>query len=397
MKNKSDKNLFIEISEDFLILTAGSYDEELNFKIIDHVIKKTTGIKAGKIIDLDQSKSDLKDCLNNFEKKLDHEFENANIITGQNDIECINISGYKKLNGNQILSDDIYYILNDLKKKIVETEKEKSIIHLFNTEFTLDKNKIENLPIGLRGNFYCHQLSFFLLSKKTISNFQELLNSCNLNLNKTILKSFVEGIYHINKKRGDTFISIEIGKKNSKLIFFNNSAFCFFQNFEFGTDMILKDISKICSLSLESINKFFLSQNLRNKKKNDDDFLDRKYFENKNFRKISINHIMEISDARIEELTNIFLNKNLNLDQIRARSYPIFIKINDEKIFLNLSKSFEKFTKYSQVEIINDKVDSTESALISGELVSKGWSKEAISIIQKKTSFISRIFSKFFE
>ena len=106
---------------------------------------------------------------------------------------------------------------------------------------------------------------------------------------------------------------------------------------------------------------------------------------------------MEISDARIEELTNIFLNKNLNLDQIRARSYPIFIKINDEKIFLNLSKSFEKFTKYSQVEIINDKVDSTESALISGELVSKGWSKEAISIIQKKTSFISRIFSKFFE
>ena len=65
------------------------------------------------------------------------------------------------MNGNQILEDDISFILNDLKAKINSSEKDKTIIHLFNTKFILDNNVIKNLPIGLYGNFYSHQLTFF--------------------------------------------------------------------------------------------------------------------------------------------------------------------------------------------------------------------------------------------
>ena len=38
------------------------------------------------------------------------------------------------MNGNQILEDDISFILNDLKAKINSSEKDKTIIHLFNTK-----------------------------------------------------------------------------------------------------------------------------------------------------------------------------------------------------------------------------------------------------------------------
>ena len=61
------------------------------------------------------------------------------------DFDCINISGFKKLNGNQILPEDISYILNDLKLKIIESEKDKSIAHLFNTKFEIDKKTIDSL------------------------------------------------------------------------------------------------------------------------------------------------------------------------------------------------------------------------------------------------------------
>ena len=54
---------------------------------------------------------------------------------------------------NQILPEDISYILNDVKTKIVETENQKSIIHLFNSIYLLDNKLIKNLPIGLHGNF----------------------------------------------------------------------------------------------------------------------------------------------------------------------------------------------------------------------------------------------------
>ena len=105
------------------------------------------------------------------------------------------------MNGNQILSEDISYIINDVKSKILEAENQKTIIHLFNTKFLLDNKPIKNLPIGLYGEFYSHQLTFFLIDNNDIKNIKTLLNRCNLNLNKIILKSFTDGINITHKKK----------------------------------------------------------------------------------------------------------------------------------------------------------------------------------------------------
>ena len=40
---------------------------------------------------------------------------------------CINISGYKKLNGSQVLKENIAFILNSLKLSISETIKIKQL------------------------------------------------------------------------------------------------------------------------------------------------------------------------------------------------------------------------------------------------------------------------------
>ena len=37
-------------------------------------------------------------------------------------------------------------------------------MHIFNSKFYLDDKKIENLPLGLFGEFYSHELSFILTS-----------------------------------------------------------------------------------------------------------------------------------------------------------------------------------------------------------------------------------------
>ena len=67
------------------------------------------------------------------------------------------------MNGTQILRENITYILNNLKSYInlIET---KTILHIFNSNFYLDNKKIDNLPIGLFGDFYSHELSFVLIN-----------------------------------------------------------------------------------------------------------------------------------------------------------------------------------------------------------------------------------------
>ena len=75
----------------------------------------------------------------------------------------INCSGFKKLNSSQLQKDNIIHILNSLKSLIDQNENDKKLIHIFNTKFILDKKDLKNLPIGLFGDFYAHELSFFLL------------------------------------------------------------------------------------------------------------------------------------------------------------------------------------------------------------------------------------------
>ena len=156
-----------------------------------------------------------------------------------------------------------------------------------------------------------------MIKNNELKNLKTLFNKCNLGINKIILKNFSDGIKIINNYKNDTFIKIKIGKNESTLSFFFESAFCFFQKFNFGSDIILKDISKVCSLEISTVQKIISETSFEISDKNL--YVDKKYFEKNNYRKISLNHIMEISSARIEEIINIIFNKNKNLYDLKDK------------------------------------------------------------------------------
>ena len=60
---------------------------------------------------------------------------------------------------------NITYIINNLKSFVNKIYPDQVILHIFNSKFLLDKKKIENLPIGLFGDFYAHELSFSLINE----------------------------------------------------------------------------------------------------------------------------------------------------------------------------------------------------------------------------------------
>ena len=396
MGKLKEKNLFIEINDDNFLVAVGKHDDELNFEIIERETFSPSGFKKGKVVDLDASTTNLKKTINKIENKLNLLFSEVNLIVDQSDIDCINVNGFKKLNGNQILSQDISYILNDIKSKLVDAEKNKKIIHLFNTNYLLDNKKLKNLPIGLYGDFYSHQLTFFLMNDNELKNIKTLLNKCNLNVNKIILKSFTEGVKIIHKDRKDTFIKIKIGKNETNLSCFYNSAFCFFQKFNFGSEIILKDISKVCSLELAKVQNIILGTDFKISDKNM--YVDKKYFDEKNFRKISLKHIIEICSARIEEMINITFNQNKNLKLFKEKETLLYLDIEDKNVFYKFKDIFgSQFSKCNLIFCNSVDEDNFSSIKIFGELLIKGWTREAIPIVNKKKSWISRIFSGLFD
>ena len=248
--------LFLEINTSNFIFLAGKKDEQDNFKIIYNHEVKSIGLDNNRIFDLEKVFTLIKENIYLIEQKLNLTFKEVVLILENFDPTFINLTGFKKLNGSQILRENITYILNTLKSRVDQTELKKIILNIFNSKYYLDKKKIENLPIGLFGDFYSHELSFSLINTNDYNNIKNILENCNLKIKKILLKSFIKGAHlsDINKNT-ETFFHIQINDNSSKIFYFENNSLKFEQNFKFGQSIILNDISKITSLKVETIHK----------------------------------------------------------------------------------------------------------------------------------------------
>ena len=391
--------LFIEINDKNYIFVAGIQDENQNLKVIEKIITPSAGIDKNKFISIDQASEEIKKNVSIIEKKLNYTFKDVTVVIDNFDYSCINISGFKKLNGSQVLKENISYILNSLKLAVTENEKQKTILHIFNSKSVLDGINVENLPIGLFGDFYSHELTFFLIENNDLKNIQKIFNKNNLNIKKVILKNFGEGVQLINQnKEIETFLKIKISEDISYINFFDNASFRYSEYFNFGTDIIFRDIEKICSLDNEIIRRF-LSNSFSNKKIfNENEILEKNYFTKGNFRKIRKKLISDIADARIDEIIDIVFNKNINIEFLKRNKIKIYLTIKDKQILENFKERFKSyFSKNSNFEIylVND-FEIDELIMNIANLSIYGWKKEAIPTTKLKNSLITRIFKSLF-
>ncbi len=396
MDIKSPK-LFVEINNFETIFVVLENLENNDIKVIykDKIINE--GISNNKIFDFDLIVNNFKKNIYLIEQKLNFTFKEAVIMIDNFDCSVIALSGYKRLNGSQLVKENITYILNSLKTKIGEVEKNKTVLHIFNSKFFLDQKEIKNLPIGLFGNFYTHELSFFLIDKNDLKNLINIFKQCNLKVKKIISKNFIEGVNLINvNSNTDTFFKIEINNTNSQILYFENSSLKFIQNFDFGSNLIMSDISKVIGLKVDNIKKILEKCNFE-KRDLENEYLEKEFFLQKNFRKIKKKLFFEIANARIAELSEIILFKNINFINFLKSKKTIFLKLNDHLITKcfkdNLEFNFSRKNNFNY-NLIDEETFSNlfESA---SNIVQYGWKKEAVPIVQEKKSIIARIFNFF--
>lgn len=390
--------LIIDLNDNKIIFLVILFNEQKNFKILKKITLESSGIKNGHIIDIEIVSQLLKKNINNIEEEINYFFSDVAIIINPNEINCLNVSGYKKLNGSQVSNEDVIYILNNIKKIILENEINYFLVHLFNSNFSLDSDNLENLPIGLFGDFYNQNMTFFLVNKNIIKNIKLVFNNCGLNIEKIILKSFAESVYLLSHNlTHQNFTILRLGKESINVSLFKNKSFVFTENFDFGFNLINKDISKLCTLKIEEVENLLKEVELKNIIEiNNESFLDKKYFYVSPYRKIKYQLILDIFTARLEELFEICYKKNNNIK--KSENNKIYVYVDSSEYFKNIRYILEK-NKLTTFECIFDSSSeySLQTAVLgASEIIGKGWEKEAIPIIYKKKSYISGFFSKLF-
>lgn len=391
--------LFVEINEKNYIFVVGKYNENQNFRVVEKITNKAEGIIKGKFTNVEEASKTIKKNVEIIESKLNYIFKDVTVIIENFETSCINISGSKKLNGSQLLKENISYILNSLKSAVAENEREKTILHIFNSKSILDGTNVENLPIGLFGDFYSHELTFFLIGNNDLRNIKQIFGKSNLEVKKIILKDFSEGIQLINKIKNESFFKIKINPESSSISFFDQDSYRFSEHFKFGSNIIFKDIAKICSIDNELIVNYLSDSFNKATILNNDQLIEEKFFIKGGYRKIRKKLIIDIVDARIEEICNIIFKKNINLNYLKKSNFKIYITLHDKILSENFLENFKSHLlkeRISDLTAIND-FDIESSTASIADLSSFGWRKEAIPIIQTKNSLITRIFKSLFD
>jgi len=390
--------LFVEINKNEYIFIVGDKKENGEFKLIHSQKAAFNGIHKNKFISFDIAYKDIKENIYSIEQNYNCIFKEVIVIINNFNFSLINFSGFKRLNGSQLKKENITYILNTLKSKITEIEEQKNILHIFNSKYLLDKNKIDNLPIGLFGNFYSQELSFFLIDKNDFKNLKKIFDNCNLKIKKIISKNFLEGTNIIdNFPNVETFLRIEISEDEIEIIYFENSALKFNQNFKFGSNLILNDISKVIALKLNIVKKILTNSDF-SKGNLEESYIEKDFFFNENFRKIKKKLILDIAKARIEEIAEITVFKNINLQSFLSKDLKIFIKFTNNKNIKCLDYIYKiVFSKENKFDLnFLDDFDLDETYKSANKLVQFGWKKEAVPVVQEKKSLIARFFDFFF-
>ena len=387
---------FIEINKREYVFAVGDINENNDFKLSYKDSLPLQGINNNKITDYDLVYNTIKKIIYLVEQKLNFTFKETIIILNNFDCSFINITGYKKLNGSQLLKENITYILNSLKSAVNEIEKKKIILHIFNSKYCLDNKKIENLPIGLFGDFYSHELSFCLIDNNDFKNLSNIFTKCYLKIKKILLKSFVEGTY-LNSRNQDleTFFNLSINEQYSQISYFENDALKYEQHFNFGSNIVINDISKITSLSKNTVKEILLNLN---RTPSDQDLIEKELFKGESYRKIKKTLFLKIAAARIQELSEIMIFKNINFTEYNKKGLTIFLKINDNLNIESLNNIYKSFFSNDNQLIVRflESIEDEHLMNNANKLVNFGWKKEAVPVIHSKKSIIARFFEIIF-
>ena len=389
-----EEKLIIELDDDKIKYGVFETNEESDYKLLTKKISNNAGIEKGKILDLDQSTKTISADLHNIEKKVSKVFKSISVVLNQKDVFCTNLSGFKKLNGSKVEKRDLDYILNEAKNSISKNQRNNSILHILNSNFILDKTKQKKMPINIFGDHLSLDMTFVSIPENNLKNIKEIFSKSDLKIDRVISKPFAENINLLNlNKNLKNFISINFGNELTTISLCQNSSLVFFKTFPFGTNSIYNDIKQLCS-----INKNEIAAVLDNLQDNQSGYIDKKFFVNSNYKKLSINHFMEIINARIKEIINFTFNNNKNLDYYEKRIEKINLFFEDACIYKNLGHIFKEYLNLNDNIIGAECLSRDDIGTLYGaaELLFNGWPNEAIPFSNRKKSIISGFFERFF-
>ena len=376
-------------------------------EILSTSITSSEGIHNGIVVNLTKASKAIRSCISITEKKAKILLKKINVVLEGPEFLSTKFTKHKKINGSKIHKDDIDFLLKEAKKQLILNDKKQSIIHIFNHNYVVDGKAFSDEPIGVYADSLSHEITFITIPKNNLKNINQAFIDCDIEIERLISNTFALGAKLLNNKELEFgSILVDIGFEKISLGLFKNLALVHSITLPMGINHITKDISKVCSLSMDE--SVVIRNNIDFSFKNNQNLFDangylkNSYFINSSFRKISKNLILNVIKARLDEIFET-VKKQIIVPEFNLNSGIGFLLVGGGSYLPNIEKHCKKFfgpgiKKLSDNN--NEKETDLEknfaSCLGALRIIKDGWETEAIPETvdknAKNISFLAKIF-----
>ena len=316
----------IDIGTSKVCTVVGEVNNFGQIEIISNTSYKCSGLKKCKIINEDEISLSIAKTIKDAEEETNLKINSAYVTIPGKYVTIVQNSITKEVKDKYsgVSVRDVQNAIMQVKD--IEIPDGKTLIDIVPDKITLDNGTVVTDPVGNLSSSFTISAQIILADKDYVRQLHNIFKKADLEIDGIVPITLAErNLILDSNELHDNIMLLDIGAGNMDIGVFEGSSFIYTNSIPLGGDNITNDIAVVLNISEEEADKLKRQYGLALKSfilksfiDNDNDIiLNTSKDENKN-RIIKSSELIEIIEARIEEMFSI-INKDITNNGLKHK------------------------------------------------------------------------------
>lgn len=328
----------IDIGTSKVCTVVGEVNNFGQIEIICNTSYKCSGLKKGKIINEEDVTLSIAKTIQDAEDETNLKINSAYVTIPGKYVTIVQNTITKEVKDKYsgISVRDVQSAIMQVKD--IDIPDGETLIDIVPDKITLDNGNVVSDPVGNLSSNFTISAQVILAEKDFVRQLNSVFKKAGLEIDGIVPITLAERNLVLDKHElSDNIMILDIGAGNTDIGVFEGSSFIYTNSIPVGGDNITNDIALVLNISEEEADKLKRQYGLALKSYIDNDndiILNTSKDDNKN-RIIKSSELIEIIEARIEEIFSI-INKDITNQGIKSKINNVVLTGQG---IVNISKS----------------------------------------------------------
>ena len=303
----------VDIGTSKVCTVVGEVNNFSQVEIICNTSYKCNGLKKGKIINEDEVILSLAKTIKDAEEETNLKINSAYVTIPGKYVTIVQNSITKEVKDKYagISVRDVQNAIMQVKD--IEVPEGQNLIDIVPDKITLENGTVVTDPVGSLSSNFTISAQVILADRDYVRQLSNIFKKAGLEIDGIVPTTLAErNLVLDTNELHDNIMLLDIGAGNTDIGVFEGSTFLYTNSIPLGGDTITSDIALVLNISEEEADKLKRQYGLALKSfiDNDNDIILNTRKDNNKNKIIKSSELIEIIEARIEEMFSI-INKDI--------------------------------------------------------------------------------------